>query len=182
MDLLRSVRADVRRRVQSSKEQRQHRLTTPQPAKVPNRDPKAWSRIEQTESPFWTLPPELRAHIISTAFGGRIVYIDLRLRPPLLDKSTSGRDPGHGGYPPLMEVSRSSKGFWLPRKYREVAWRWYHCVCHRHVAWGLELPLGYFLGDDCLKGEALCLGELTKSSYDACRLGIMGFMLSCKQR
>ena len=81
-----------------------------------------------------------------------------------------------------MDASHPPKGSWLTKKKRDVAWRWYHCVCHRHVAWGQELPLGYFLRDGCLKGEALCLGELTKFSYDACQLGVMGFMLSCKQR
>ena len=183
MHLLQALRAYTHRSLDLTKEEWKHRQSPAQPATVPNRDVAAWNRTEQAEGPFWTLPPELRSLILLMAFGGRTVHIDLRMRPPLLDKDSSGREPGHGGYPPLMKASSSRKGFAFLRRDRAVAWRWYHCVCHRHVAWdGAEIPPGYFLNDRCLEGEALCLGELTRSSYDACQLGVMGFLLSCKQR
>lgn len=90
MDLLHSVRDNVRRMVQLSKEQRQHRHITPQPVKVPNRDPKVWGRVEQAESPFWTLPSSCELLSFPWHSAGRSSILTYDYVHPFLKRAPVG--------------------------------------------------------------------------------------------
>ncbi|KJZ70859.1 hypothetical protein HIM_09724 [Hirsutella minnesotensis 3608] len=140
------------------------------------------SRSPQSQAAFFKLPWELRHQILSKAFGDGTVHMDLRYRPPLLDFATSGgREPMHGGYPPMVE------DLWIygnpPRepapRDTECAWRWYSCRCHRSPKGFVFVPP---FRDECLKGVSYC--DEFPDVLDApqkCQLGVMGFLLSCKQ-
>ncbi|KAI8207619.1 hypothetical protein K4K54_004857 [Colletotrichum sp. SAR 10_86] len=142
-------------------------------------DPASWNALRQTGGIF-RLPHELRHQILYDAFGGRTIHVDLRFRLPLHTLETSqGRGPRHGGYPPLVDWAEPPEGKPVDRGH-DMAWRWYSCVCHHDLrAFGKATPHDFSCMDACLTGEAGCLS--LHPSYDACQLGAMGFLLSCKQ-
>lgn len=165
---------DFLRDKRHNKDSKQPKKEPPLPSLPPPiaNNPDTWTSIGQTQG-FFALPYDLRHQILKIAFGGRTVHIDLRLRPSLHDfESSGGRDPGHAGYPPLF-----GQGDNLKPRAQKATWQWFHCICHRDPPWRY-LP-GEVCKDTCLEGRALCHGGTWK--WDACQLGAMGFLLSCKQ-
>lgn len=167
---------------------RQTELTnTSQPPVPPLPSLPAWREIEtassasptQPDAALFQLPPELRHRILLEAFGDGTVHMDLRFRPPLHTFQTSGgREPSHGGYPPLLTGWGTRPPQEPEPRSSECAWRWYSCRCHRNQP-GYDSPP---CRDGCLSGEAHCPGRpFTGFVPDKCFLGVVGFLLSCKQ-
>ncbi|KAM0335077.1 hypothetical protein ACHAQA_000111 [Verticillium albo-atrum] len=115
-------------------------------------------------SPFFAvLPPDVRAEILALAFGRLRLHIDLALRAAFLPAPHRhcGRRPNRDGRGPK-------------------AWRWTGGVCHRlqpegSYAWSPQSQLAFpSYWDSCVDGDAECFGR-------PCFLGIMGWLLSCRQ-
>jgi hypothetical protein len=105
------------------------------------------------DSPFFRLPLEIRQKVLSYAFGERTVHIDLRV---------------------------------------DHEWQWFSCVCSRRLICvdeqgqpsrraGMEpcedacIPGGRILGK---RGQQLASDH---PSSDCCHLGVMGWLLACRQ-
>lgn len=131
--------------------------------------------LRQPHPGFFSLPKEIRDVILTEAFGNVRVHIDLRLLPPRLDITSDVIIPTvHGGpYPPLATAVYDWKS-------HQRAWKWHSSVCHsRSPVWNLgydTLPHH----DTCLSGRNPCVKGYTTASRQ-CRLGVIGFMMSCKQ-
>ncbi len=129
---------------------------------------------QQPHPGFFSLPTEIRDLIMIEAFGNVRVHIDLRLLPPRRENRPSLNSKRHGGpYPPL-DTEQYHWGSHLR------TWKWYSCVCHScSPSLGQEYDIMPH-HDECLRGPHRCLkGNTTASRH--CRLGIIGFMMSCKQ-
>lgn len=137
---------------------------------------------------FERLSPDLRRMILIEAFGDRAVHVDLRYDRPL--RARPPRKTMHaGGVDVLDQAHSASRQARRPR-----AWRWYSCVCHRD-------PVGYADGrygavadrgrvaashpalDRCLRRGAQACDEPPGDTGDMsrCFLGVMGWLLACRQ-
>lgn len=115
---------------------------------------------------FERLPPELRYKIYLHAFGNRTVHMDLRFDHPWvtgpLHAGTSGygvNEPGHAldSIPP--------------------AWIWWSSVCHRHPI----IP-ERCCEDTCRTGMTGTLCPLFPGVHPfKCFVGVMGWLLTCRQ-
>ncbi len=110
---------------------------------------------------FDRLPVELRDQILIFAFGDRTIHIDLQFDLPKLPDSSRHLAHAH--------VSVSGETDWMapPR------WAWWSSVCHRNLAaepWD----------DRCQSGSPrkICCGIYPG---DSCFLGVMGWLLTCRQ-
>ncbi|EUC40275.1 hypothetical protein COCMIDRAFT_109253 [Bipolaris oryzae ATCC 44560] len=91
---------------------------------------------------FFQLPGDIRTMILTMAFGGRTLHVDIVRR--------------------------------------DEAWRWRGAVCHRNLAgtqssmrYGWHGPwIDYYMWNDC---------GCKETPPEECKIGIMGFLLSCKQ-
>jgi 2EXR family len=110
---------------------------------------------------FQRLPLELRRQIYIAAFGNRTVHMDLRYdyhEPP---------GPRHARL----------KGDCMCERDRTVPpdWRWWSSVCHRN-------PLDDVWLDQCRLGENNAMCFLFPGEWpDKCFLGVMGWLLTCRQ-
>lgn len=173
---MRRLRELVRKRTDKRRAEQPEDRPFPWLASSTIHDPASWSPMRQAQG-FFSLPAEVRHQILKEAFGARAIHIDLRLRlPDQTLESSGGRGPRHGGYPPLIQWNELPK-YPPPTQGEDLAWRWYHCVCHRDPP-GRYMP-ERVAKDECLEGQACCEGD--EWIFDACQLGVMGFMRSCKQ-
>ncbi|KAG7149341.1 hypothetical protein HYQ46_001755 [Verticillium longisporum] len=117
-------------------------------------------------SPFFAvLPPDVRIEILVVAFCGLRLYVDLGRGAP-----NNSRPRRHCGRAPCLGITLK----------RDRIWRWTDGTCHRlPTIWlsdewtpqdELMLPRRYC----CIDGQAQCCGR-------ACFLGVMGWLLSCRQ-
>ena len=134
---------------------------------------------QQSQSPFFRLPLELRQLILREAFGGRTIHIDLRL--PVAT-------------PRLRPLGREKKSWrrLVPRRTAEPAqderrWVWTGCYfCHGGPAqtegrnsWGYPIPA---IPSDGMNGGPCCwTGDEAWPRSDARTVGVMGFLLSCQR-
>ncbi|KFX93072.1 hypothetical protein O988_07011 [Pseudogymnoascus sp. VKM F-3808] len=134
------------------------------------------------------LPFEVRRKILVYAFGEQTVHMDLQFRYPFeapVKQREWGRHAGIDYYSERMD-QEDIKG-------ERKEWRWFSCVCHRLPPDAPQLPLGrrrHYLRTRTNMGDPdtdLCLhgfGQCDKWPGDCpakCLIGIMGWMLSCKQ-
>ena len=155
------------------------RPLTPSPREPSNLTPQA-----SACSFFTKVPSEIRQTIMTMAFGGRTIHMDLAfdLPPPQLPLEATGDDPKlkhhvrihapvHSDSPPDGDKS----------------WRWGGCVCHRQHP---DLPRGGGMNpfvwspvwsDQCMRGLGTVCKMYKGRWPDKCRIGIMGFLLSCRQ-
>lgn len=163
---------------------------------VPAVKPSSRNRTSAATSPFFAhLPAEVRRRVLIYAFGDKTLHMDLRLRQSI--HPVAGDEDTHWARLPSTHgpVTWNHAGILTPGKAAADShdsrkrWRWFSCVCHRFPARGPDaLPLGRRRNypwiqyrepeeDLCLRGGGCCDGWPENS----CRLGIMGWLLTCRQ-
>lgn len=184
------------RRNASEKAERQRQLDLAQPppdlrAVTVNLQPP--SPANSTSLLFGRLPVEIRRRILIYVFGNKTLHMDLQLRKSVhsvlghidpLKRQPWWRAPvswDHAGILKARVPSESDS---------RVLWRWFSCVCHRYPAFGpnalsygrrSNFPVRDFRepeSDVCLKGGGCCN---ERPIHDTCLIGIMGWMLLCRQ-
>ena len=134
----------------------------------------------QQQSLVFRLPAELRERILIEAFGGRTIHVDFRFRPPLQNLGVSGASISH---PPLNRLPAIPR----PRGKRDradaaYAWRWFNCICHRTAPPGsVEYYETAPCQDWCLEGDSCCCPFWPGTEPHKCRVGAIGFLLTCKR-
>lgn len=135
---------------------------------------------QQSRSPFFRLPLELRRLILREAFGGRTIHIDLR--PPLATpnlRQFGGREKSWPDWRRLIPG--------LTAKPDDRRWVWAgHYFSHDGPAqtegrngWGHHIPTIPSKGMD--GGPCCWNGDDARPRRDARRIGVMGFLLSCRR-
>ncbi|KAL5353303.1 hypothetical protein ACLOAV_001339 [Pseudogymnoascus australis] len=139
---------------------------------------------------FQRLPYEIRRRILVEAFGGRTLHMDLEFNHPLVRKSG-----------PQTEISHCDLGSNLIRDTNiRKGWQWFGCVCHRPDEWPAGSTFDSMLGQPWKDGERkpktrpcedrCCRGTPNPSEcgplrgegqYSQCFIGIMGWLLACRQ-
>jgi hypothetical protein len=139
---------------------------------------------------FGRLPYELRREVLTAAFGGRTLHVGLTFGHPLVRRRPAKVAKGE-------QAARRHCGLGsqlVPDKKQRQAWQWFGCVCHRRTAyttrerenreaaWGKFAPTIEPCDDACLKGR-LCSCDLEHgtSNNAECFVGIMGWLLACRQ-
>jgi hypothetical protein len=158
-----------------------------------------WRPAQQTKSAFFQLPAEIRDLILREAFGDRTIHIDLRPRhvenPSGIVRSVNTCVPRESGaqmwrrrarrlVPGLSSTKPSTTSEADDSEEGSPAWGWYSCFCHE----GPSKPLGEGengqVGVDCLFSNG-CRGRWEPAEPDQlpreARIGVMGFLLSCKR-
>lgn len=157
---------------------------------------------------FARLPLEIRWQILVEAFGGQTLHMDLAFRRPFAvpgadarrgdaAATTTDSQPGepHARIYCSYTYFDNPQGFWRISvdKSRPKAWRWFGCVCHRffpaigrrpparHHHLGRLPPEAMDLSSDgCLLGKTEC-GGWPGAWPRRCFIGIMGWLLACRQ-
>ena len=121
--------------------------------------------IEPNGAFFARLPAELRRQIYVDAFGDRTVHLDLRQEFPRLVEAPKA--PTHA----LVSEDGGERN-------REAGprWVWWSSVCHRH-------PMAPAWADQCRVGSPrqMCDAFYPGQWPGKCFLGIMGWILACRQ-
>lgn len=118
---------------------------------------------------FKRIPRELRDQIYIAAFGDRTVHMDLRFQRPRVCKAPCV--PAH--HQAHAQVGTDSGDI---DHNAQPVWAWWSCVCHRH-------PLGEPWNDQCQIGSprGMCDAFYPGEWPGKCFLGVMGWLLSCRQ-
>jgi hypothetical protein len=140
-------------------------------------------------SPFFSkLPPEVRRFVVMEAFGDRTLHMDLRLAYPPLPTAVTyhlSREHGGGTAPLSWNIDRD---LLVPK-----TWRWWSSECHRMLppwsarvrqarARGEVIPYRYPTDDACLRGETHFCDQWSSDRLSgSCGVGVMGWLLSCRQ-
>lgn len=152
------------------------RLPSPRPRQITPSDSLP-CQLQKESVLFSRLPIEIRREILLHAFGNRTMHMELVLDRPMPEgtRVNSGGGSSHGGFAQQRDVS-------LPRQ-----WLWRSCVCHRNPPW---LPHQQHHTwnwtwhrpdiDTCLEEKALC-NAWPGQSPRRCRVGALGWLLSCRQ-
>ncbi|VUC20617.1 unnamed protein product, partial [Clonostachys rosea] len=142
----------------------------------------------QIKSRFFALPAETRNQIMIEAFGQRSLHMSLEFQHPFA-LYTQGNSQGyhtHARIQHLKPALNSHLRTDLPKK-----WTWFGCVCHQFDEPNEgEIPghlrcLGVKAEPDpgtdyCLEGLGCC-NTLPGASPIECQVGIMGWLLACRQ-
>ena len=135
----------------------------------------------QDQSRLLSLPYDIRHRILALAFGDQTVHMDLTWEHPRLPRPPVGSDH--------WNALRSVHGL-LPGldKTKPKDWHWQSSVCHRR-----GLPAGFVVVpphldvppslDRCREGQArfrICASTEGDNSGE-CLIGVMGWLLTCKQ-
>lgn len=141
------------------------------------------------------IPFEIRQQILILAFGEQTVHMDLQFRYPF---DVNDKEDMCGQGPHAMICNRRLGSVEEKEYARRIEgmrqeWRWYSCVCHRFSSnaaqtqlalgrknnhlWNYSCDPG---GDTCLDGVANCY-DWPGEWPGMCQIGIMGWLLSCKQ-
>ncbi|ATY63714.1 hypothetical protein A9K55_008046 [Cordyceps militaris] len=137
---------------------------------------------------FQRLPAEIRIQILTAAFGERTLHMDLLLSYPPWRSKPVAHDravPGHAGL--FVEPSRAGDGKYYPvlDTTARQAWLWHGSVCHRNPP-GTDPSNGHTVQpcqDQCRSGitpDNTC-NLWPGIGPDKCRIGAMGWLLSCRQ-
>ncbi|KAL2019270.1 hypothetical protein VTK56DRAFT_9814 [Thermocarpiscus australiensis] len=138
---------------------------------------------------FANLPPELRRRVLVAAFGERTLHLDLRLAHPRLSQNLRPAIPVETAKHEHCRGAAPLSWYYCPDQTAPKTWRWWSCVCHRLVPPGhkferLSLARGVAPyrcphHDSCIRGYALCCHMW--SPNDKCTVGVMGWLLACRQ-
>lgn len=136
---------------------------------------------------FTKLPEDIRREILIAAFGDRTIHMNLEFThpypvlPPLDDAggNNTHRHTHHARIAPLRNEHLLHKS--------DMVWRWDGSVCHRQAR--DYAPVGQdacFLFhavwlDGCMAGRNTYCESYGVSLPRDCQIGILGFVLSCKQ-
>ena len=138
---------------------------------------------------FSRVPYELRRQILVEAFGERRLHVDLSYSRPL---ARSAEASGSGS-----EATRHCGlgSELVPDHSQPEAWRWFGCVCHRRAGYSEEEKRARWdackslqsiepCDDGCLQGSELlcsCRAEQSDGGSAACFVGVLGWLLACRQ-
>lgn len=122
---------------------------------------------DSSASPFFSrLPPELRHRIYLDAFGNRTLHMDLRFDHPWV------AGPCHAGTNNLGAGEPGHAVTSIP-----PAWIWWSSVCHRHP--GIPERCSE---DHCRSGGSYTRCDLFPGEGPGkCFVGVMGWLLACRQ-
>lgn len=138
--------------------------------------------VASTSSPFFLkLPHEIRRNIIVYAFGGRAVHMALSLDHPFV----AGTEPGQQRPSPHCGIESAALGP-LERDYNlPKTWNWRSSVCHRNMPDSTcKDPVRGWMGpwaDQCHAGSPVYCHRWPGDSPENCKIGAMGWLLSCRQ-
>ena len=121
---------------------------------------------------FSKLPPELRREILILAFGKRSLHMGLVFDHPIVPR------PSNVSTGPSWSVDRD----------KPKSWRWSSTVCHRNPPRKPDSVAGWIYGwrplcyDECQASDGRPYCQLWPgTSPEKCQVGIMGFLLCCRQ-
>ncbi|KAH6869261.1 hypothetical protein B0T10DRAFT_501726 [Thelonectria olida] len=136
---------------------------------------------------YFRIPPDIRRHILRLAFGDRRIHMDLSYSHPDAPLATNRSTANHHcGIGSAFVVNKRER---IVDDTQPECWHWWSSVCHR-------LPPGYeskstgpmtYLGpngpwaDTCRLGQAEHCHSWPGRMPSKCRIGIMGWLLSCRQ-
>ncbi|KAK0652762.1 hypothetical protein B0T16DRAFT_406768 [Cercophora newfieldiana] len=138
---------------------------------------------------FGKLPLELRREILTEAFGGQTLHMDLSHKHPLVRLQPSEEESQS---PPHQHRHCGLESELVCDTSQAKRWEWFSCVCHRRPGYSeaeKEQRLQAMKGaltvepcdDECLEGsESMCACP-SGASTAACFVGVMGWLLSCRQ-
>jgi hypothetical protein len=134
---------------------------------------------------FMRLPADLRRQILTEAFGGRTVHMDLSFDEPLLvlrgDELRRAIDAtGHYGLWITANGRSQPSALVADRKFK--TWEWWGCVCHRDAECRMRRKgrVSEPYTDGCRAGVAKC-GDWAGDVPRKCQLGAMGWLRACRQ-
>jgi len=127
-----------------------------------DRRPISSSQSTQFTSPFFHLPLEIRQTIYTYAFGDRVIYIDLKYQ------SLRAKRPFHDEDAVKRLAENRPSG---------VAWRWWSNPCYR-APWSTEIR---FWEENKIGSSWCCENRKRPEKSIDCIVGIMGWLLSCRQ-
>ncbi|RKL32161.1 hypothetical protein BFJ72_g10741 [Fusarium proliferatum] len=136
---------------------------------------------------YYKLPPDIRRYILILAFGNRRLHMDFSYDyPDMTSDLIQPLDKNHCGI--VMENMYGAK-LRVVDDTKPRSWIWWGSVCHR-LPPDLDIsrtgpmthggPDGPW-ADTCRIGEALYCDSWPGSFPSNCRIGIMGWLLSCRQ-
>lgn len=132
-----------------------------------------WTR---NNGSFFELPANIREKIITAAFGDGGLHLVLEYR------QAYQRNPqSHAGFWPGQSASGpSSDGEWDTSSIK--TWKWRSCVCHRERPTRKWSAMHISL-DGCLQGEPMSCAywQIGEPMPGKCLVGVMGWLLSCRQ-
>lgn len=176
----------LKKRLEGSKSRQQSASLPPYVPLQRPRPPSPTALGESISQPptcllFTKLPTDIRRTIFIAAFGDRTLHIDLVFDHLLLSPPPAYQRNHAWIYTQDGPSSSGSGGS------ESKIWRWGGAVCHRN---GPYLPPGGMVprflwegpwNDQCMLGEASSCEEHEGQWPDKRQVGIMGFLLSCKQ-
>lgn len=129
---------------------------------------------------------EVRENILLFAFGNRVLHMDLSFDHPMQALPRGHVARNHCGLNGLGPDFK--KGFNLDEK-KPKAWEWWGSVCHRNgpsLEWfdcsmDGTVSLVRPCMDRCRQGLASKCDEWPGNAPSNCQIGIMGWLLSCRQ-
>lgn len=138
---------------------------------------------------FKKLPFEIRRQILCDTFGDQTLHIELDYDHPMIPRKmpTTRHAARNSGW-----TSGSSSFAFRPKYHLETdrnksrKWRWWSCVCHRQLK-----PISFFKGqvrrenepwfDQCKYGYNNWCEKESWKIPNQCYIGVMGWLLSCRQ-
>lgn len=144
---------------------------------------------------FANLSADIRREILLLAFGKRTLHMDLVFDHPLISLPTEVQAGAasrkcHGSHAALntQQLGYSAPGLPLQMHHdKPKLWRWGGTVCHRNVPLEPDSVMAWMYGwkgpwnDYCQLGNADYCHFYGGQWPGKCIIGIMGFLLSCKQ-
>ncbi|KAF5653527.1 hypothetical protein F25303_2235 [Fusarium sp. NRRL 25303] len=137
---------------------------------------------------YYKLPPDIRRYILILAFGNRRLHMDSSYDyPDISPELIQPLDKNHCGI--ALENMHSIK-LRAVDDTKPISWIWWGSVCHRRppdhdVSRAGPMAHGGPDGpwaDTCSVGEALYCDSWPGSFHSKCWIGIMGWLLSCRQK
>ena len=130
---------------------------------------------------FFRLPFDIRRRILVEAFGDRTIHIDLVYgRPRDLPRDSPNEKHRFRRAPrPTERELRSSPAL---HKLKPKRWRWHSCVCHSVLPFKTNTwsRIAEPCNDSCADTVNFC-EQWPSEAPSKCQIGIMGWLLTCRQ-
>ncbi|EEY18486.1 conserved hypothetical protein [Verticillium alfalfae VaMs.102] len=126
-------------------------------------------------------PLTFAARYSCTHFGAQTIHIDLVYdRPRIQGKAPSTHAHRHRRAPrPTLAQRKAAPAMHALRSKR---WRWYSCVCHSDLPCGTQSWSRFAEPcDDACSDFGSCCSEWPGEAPSKCSIGIMGWLLTCRQ-
>lgn len=137
------------------------------------------SEYQPDDNFFKRLPFDMRRRIIVTAFGDQIIHLSLEWAPPVeLPGEDEYRNPVYGPMTMSENTERDETHGILWNERCPAYWQWGSCFCRRTPAFKSERAHQNVCKSGLLNDE--CLEDILREPLH-CRIGVMGWLLSCRQ-